>query len=255
MSPIGIGVPFLFRTIAESEAAGLVTENLLIHIDASNASSYPGSGTTWTDLEGNYNTTLVNGPTYSSDDGGAIVFDGTDDYGILGKGISELSNVQAYTFQAWYNFADVASIQLPWAYQRGGLNKMMGSQYHHGTNRLSIYASLTNANQNGYIDNVNLVADTWYNITWVFNGTGGTNAERAQMYMNGVNQTLGFGAGGISTHTPTFQHYHEMYLGARHTGVGQRFNGKIGEVEIYTSSLTAEEVQQNYNATKGRYGH
>ena len=60
---------------------GIVTTNLSMFLDAGNASSYPGTGTAWTDLSGNSrNGTLTNGPTYTSADGGAIVFDGTDDF-------------------------------------------------------------------------------------------------------------------------------------------------------------------------------
>jgi hypothetical protein len=60
---------------------GVVTTNLSMFLDAGNASSYPGSGTAWTDLSGNSrNGTLTNGPTYTSADGGSIVFDGTDDF-------------------------------------------------------------------------------------------------------------------------------------------------------------------------------
>ena len=62
-------------------SAATVTANLSMFLDAGNASSYPGTGTAWTDLSGNSrNGTLTNGPTYTSADGGAIVFDGTDDF-------------------------------------------------------------------------------------------------------------------------------------------------------------------------------
>jgi hypothetical protein len=61
--------------------ASLITTNLVLHLDASNSSSYSGSGTTWSDLSGDGNDlTLTNGPTFTSDNGGAIVFDGTNDY-------------------------------------------------------------------------------------------------------------------------------------------------------------------------------
>ena len=57
-----------------------ITDGLVLCLDAANRKSYPGSGTTWTDLSGRGNTgTLTNGPTYSSANGGSIVFDGTDD--------------------------------------------------------------------------------------------------------------------------------------------------------------------------------
>ena len=59
----------------------IVTDGLVLCLDAASRKSYPGSGTTWFDRSGNGNNgTLTNGPTFSSDNGGSIVFDGTNDY-------------------------------------------------------------------------------------------------------------------------------------------------------------------------------
>ena len=67
--------------MALAHSPRIVTDGLVLALDAGNAKSYPGSGTAWTDLSGNSNNgTLTNGSTYSSVDGGAIVFDGSDDY-------------------------------------------------------------------------------------------------------------------------------------------------------------------------------
>ena len=60
--------------------APIVTDGLVFYVDAGNSNSYPGSGTTWTDLAGSNDGTLTNGPTFDSGNGGSIVFDGTDDY-------------------------------------------------------------------------------------------------------------------------------------------------------------------------------
>jgi hypothetical protein len=71
---------------------GLVRNGLVLALDAGRTLSYPGSGTTWTDLSGNGNTgTLTNGPTYSSANGGSLVFDGVDDYVNLGSSIQNYS--------------------------------------------------------------------------------------------------------------------------------------------------------------------
>ena len=67
---------------------------LVLALDAANTKSYPGSGTTWTDLSGRGNTgTLTNGPTYSSANGGSIVFDGTNDYVVVNNNASILSSI------------------------------------------------------------------------------------------------------------------------------------------------------------------
>ena len=66
-------------------SSNIIVDGLILHLDAGNSSSYSGSGTTWTDLSGEGNNgTLVNGTSYTSDDGGSLVFDGTNDYVNLG---------------------------------------------------------------------------------------------------------------------------------------------------------------------------
>ena len=76
----------------------VVTDGLVLCLDAGNVKSYPGSGTTWTDLSGKGNTgTLTNGPTYSSANGGSIVFDGVDDR-VSG---TSFNTGQNFTINAW----------------------------------------------------------------------------------------------------------------------------------------------------------
>jgi hypothetical protein len=85
------------KIIPES-AASVVTTGLQLYLDAGNASSYPGTGTAWTDLSVNgRNGTLTNGPTYSGTNGGSIVFDGTNDYVQCTGSLT----VTAATFVAW----------------------------------------------------------------------------------------------------------------------------------------------------------
>ena len=81
-------------------SSGIVSSGLLMHLDAGNSSSYSGTGTTWSDLSGNGNhATLVNGPTYSSADGGAIDFDGSNDRAF----VSLLMPSRPYTVAVWLN--------------------------------------------------------------------------------------------------------------------------------------------------------
>jgi hypothetical protein len=78
----------------------IVTDGLVLALDAANSLSYPGSGTTWTDLSGKGNNgTLVNGPTFDQANGGSIVFDGTDDYVNLPDGL--LSGTGDFTIIQW----------------------------------------------------------------------------------------------------------------------------------------------------------
>ena len=94
----GINVNGGVRFEAGSSSVSIPTNGLQLYLDAGNASSYPGSGTSWTDLSSNgRNGTLTNGPTYSSADGGSIVFDGSNDYVQCTGSLV----VTAATFVAW----------------------------------------------------------------------------------------------------------------------------------------------------------
>lgn len=77
----------------------LVTSGLILYLDAGNQASYPGSGTTWNDLSGNSrNASLVNGPTFSSDALGSVVFDGVNDYGTA----SGISTAGSMAISCWF---------------------------------------------------------------------------------------------------------------------------------------------------------
>ena len=85
--------------MALAHSPRIVTDGLALCLDAGNTKSYSGSGTTWNDLSGNGNTgTLTNGPTYSSDNGGSIFFDGTNDYVSL---VDNLGDPQQFTIEFW----------------------------------------------------------------------------------------------------------------------------------------------------------
>ena len=85
----------------------LVSDGLVLNLDAGDPRSYPSSGTTWTDLSGNGNTgTLTNGPTYSNGNGGALVFNGTNSYVTVGSFSSNLNaanNSPNITISFWAN--------------------------------------------------------------------------------------------------------------------------------------------------------
>jgi len=254
MSPIGIGVPFLFRTIAEAEAAGIVTANLLIYVDASNASSYPGSGTTWTDLRANYNGTLTNGPTYSSADGGQIVFDGTDDWVTFGN-VSEQAEASAFSVQMWFRMEDASTNNRLWGRRRNSDNKII-SGWVHGNGSLYFSNANNASNQLGFKSGLGFTNNEWYNVAWVFDGSGASDADRSKIYLDGVQQTgMTFNAGGVPTTTFNFPSYDAFVIGADRTNYSnQRLEGGIGEFMEYTSAISAEDVLDNFNATKSRYG-
>jgi hypothetical protein len=101
MSPINSNISHSFATATTFPK--IVTNGLVLNYDAGQQNSYSGSGTTWTDLSGRGNTgTLTNGPTYSSANGGSIVFDGVDDYVNIGSQSLVGSGTSPFSVELWF---------------------------------------------------------------------------------------------------------------------------------------------------------
>ena len=251
---IGIGIPFHSSRGLDTGSIQVITDGLLIYVDAGNNSSYPGSGTTWTDLQGNYDGTLTNGPTYSSDDGGQIVFDGTDDWVTFGN-VTEQAEASAFTMQMWVRIEDVSTNNRLWGRRRNSDSKII-SGWVHGNGTVYFYNANDTADQLAYKSGNSLTDDEWYNIAWVFDGSGSANADRAKIYLDGSELTsLTFGSNGVPTTTFDFPSYEQFVIGADRTNFSnQRLEGGIGEFMQYTSALSSSDVLYNFNVTKTRYG-
>jgi hypothetical protein len=214
---------------------GIVQSGLVLNLDAGVSSSYPGSGTTWTDLSGNGNNgTLINGPTFSSNNSGSIVFDGSDD-------IVNTSYVSTniYTFSAWFRantlsdgYRNIISIPVP-NYSLVLLNT--------NSPNLGFWTSDGLGGQS--LSTPTLTANVWYNVYFIREGNSITNGYKA--YLNGVL----YG----SANTGVWSTSSNMSIGGR-SDTTQFFNGSISAAQIYNRALSATEVQQNFNALRGRFG-
>lgn len=220
----------------------IVTDGLVLFLDAGNVKSYPGSGSTWFDLTGNSNDgTLVNGPTYNSTDGGYIIFDGSNDFVTLSQ---TLVNPGDFTYCAWIyrrvvspnGYTNVFTstsqneqFQLDLTGYQGGIGMYVNGAYNSSTNNL-------------------VPLSRWVYVCWQRNGTG------LYGYLNGVEQFNpsngnNFGYSSISTAVSRVNK-----IGAYFTSTNYNLNGGIGLVQFYYKSLTLSEIQQNFNATRGRFG-
>jgi hypothetical protein len=99
--------------VAPASLSTIVTNGLILNIDAGNMASYPGTGTAWTDLSGLNNTvTLVNGTTYSSANGGTMVFDGVNDYGVGAYNSNLDLSTNNFTLEGWFNSTSFSTVKL-----------------------------------------------------------------------------------------------------------------------------------------------
>ena len=215
----------------------VVTDGLVFAVDAANKKSYPGSGTTWTDLAGSNNGTLTNGPTFSSDGRGSIVFDGTDDYvGSINLGIT-FSNI---TFSCW-----VKRIGTQGDYT--GLMISDGTNSNSGIGIMSsgrIWAMWT-TNVWGHNSGLSISDQTWTMVTVVF------NSGTVNFYKNDNSETPSTGTPTTYSSTSAFPN---LQIGKDRGFSTRILNGNIAYASVYDRGLTVAEITQNYNALKSRFG-
>jgi len=208
-------------------AAGIVTSGLALHLDAGDPASYPGSGTTWTDLSGNGRTgTLTGGPTYSSSNGGYIIFDGTNDYVS-----STLPALTSYTTSAWVRLRipNAAEFQLLQTFNDGfGMSVL--------TTKFFTYNGAGNTGTQTVVNNV------WYN--WVVTSTN-TPSNSTKIIINNITDGTFSSYGAISSGAIALAGY---------VGQSRYLNADIGAFAVYNRVLSAAEITQNFDALKGRYG-
>jgi len=221
----------------------IVTNGLVLCLDAANSLSYPGSGTVWTDLSGNGNNgTLTNGPTYSSANRGSIVFDGSNDY-VLTTRPSQIIASGAISIALWAKWTTsgntTSTIQtLVDNNHAGSPNRGFVIQDRPDLSKIltfSVRPSGVGARSNAIIGDNN-----WHFIV----GTNDTSTSA--LYIDGVLNATTVESGGIPSVT------NNISIGYWQGGT-RYMNGIIPQVLIYNRALSASEVQQNYNATKGRF--
>lgn len=225
---------------------GIVTNGLVLNLDAAKKDSYPGTGTSWRDISGNANnSTLTNGPTFNTGSGGNIAFDGVDDYVDCGNNVSlKLNDV---TVEAWIyigaNPSDWVRIFGVGSTDGGTSNRMYGLWYN-GTNASATrnllwqrYSPTTNL----YVTNTALSLNTWYQTVATTIGSAQT------LYLNASSIGTDTVAGPWTTNTAN-------NFTIAYAGIHTYHNGRIAIVRVYNRGLTATEILQNYNAQKSRFG-
>jgi len=256
---VRVGVRPVVQQVIQSN---LVTSGLILHLDSGNSSSYSGTGTTWNDLSGNgRNATLINGPVYSSLDGGKIVFDGTNDY-------AEVSNPPVlgssdFTIEVWFkrktsslNWDDSQLLNKWNSGAVGGSNEWgigFGDlQDSSNGNNITFGLEAQGGGFYGMASSVEILINTWYQC--VVTREGGT----LKIYLNGsLNNSVTpsisyYGALGNKSINPAGRKmrlaYHDSY------GSGYYSNVEVPIVRMYNRALNSTEVAQNYLNNKSRFG-
>lgn len=217
--------------------ANIVTSGLILHYDMSNYRSAPFSGNYIYDLSGAGNTgELLNGPTYLGLNDGSLSFDGVDDF-IDVNSISSISG--DFTVGIWFYTTATSDIHYRrivdfdyvtgfWLGRNGNTNSWGGGIIEPNA-PYGIYLPFTNGQ--------------WHYLVSIRNGSTHT------LYGDGITSTVSntVSTGNLTSTT-------KLLIARQPAGANQFFNGNIAQVQIYNRALTQQEVLQNYNATKSRFG-
>lgn len=209
----------------------IVTDGLVFYLDAANTKSYVSGSNTWTNISQiSNNGTLTNGPTFNIGSGGSIVFDGVDD-SVVSANTINITGSAARTMNIWFRSTGTISTRQALAY--------FGSEAANGRSYIEIEGSQFKFNTGAVSLGGAVVANTWYNGAITFNGS------TLLVYLNGVQVNIG---------TPTLNTgTGNLILGRFVTNVFP-LTGNIAQFSLYNRALSAQEVLQNYNATKTRFG-
>jgi hypothetical protein len=217
----------------------LIQDGLVLCLDAANTKSYPGSGTSWVDLSGNNNNvTLINSPTWNS---AGYFSTGATGY-FTGAGTSTIpTGNSSYTMiswvrvvSSWVNARGIISIggyganNQSNALRTGNVNGSLGNFQHYWWNN---DIDITN-------NNAGLSVGTWFMVTAQFNGTN------RRIWANITN---------VGSDTPTNHNVTSTTIQVAKTYSTEYWQGDVSIAQIYNRALSASEILQNYNATKGRF--
>jgi hypothetical protein len=223
----------------------IVTDGLILYSDALNVKSYSGSGNAWSDLSSTQNrVTLVNTPTYNTTH---FTFDGINDFAYSNN---QYSSVTAYTIGAWFR-TSVASGAKIIGFDSDQSSPTPSSYDKHiyiGTDGKVYFGNFSGGYRIAVSQNA-LNTNTWHYVVGTYGGEGTT----ARLYLNGKSESTN-----VSATTGTFSGWWRL-AGPRirfwpSAPSDVYYIGDIASAHVYHRSLSAEEVQQNFNALRGRYG-
>jgi hypothetical protein len=224
--------------VALSHSPSLVLPGLVLCLDSANPKSYPGSGTTWTDLSGNGNNgELVNSPTYNSSNLGYFQFV-TDDFARIANNTA--LDTQTPTVEVWVKTNNTN--QNGFWFEKGTVN----AQY-----SLFQEGSVIQWRMNiGGITNLSTTTATYMNTSNWYQVVGTYTSGTRRLYINGVQVNSDTQSGTIATNSGGMSiGVYGGFSGAR----GYYYNGNLAACRVYNRVLTPQEIQQNFNALKSRY--
>jgi hypothetical protein len=217
----------------------IVTDGLVLCLDAASKRSYPGTGTTWSDLAGANDGTLTNGPTFDAGNGGSIVFDGTDDKATFTFDVTSIK-----TYEIWTNAVAASNALGGHAYllHNNGSDDTTGNSYVTiGIQPTQKYYAALRGEWSSMNTGVTASNSNIVQIVLSWNGT------YQKVYINSEFKTQSHMT--VNTRTP---HATTSIAGYRDSDF-RNMQGGVYSIKAYNRALTADEIRRNYLSTKERY--
>jgi hypothetical protein len=226
-----------------THSPSIVRDGLVLYLDAANSKSYPGGGTTWFDLKNNNNGTLINGVSFNSSNQGSFSFDGSDDY--INTTFSQNIVTTGFTYSFWF-YGTKSTVHFPAQfYVNADTNTVFRiERFSAGNDTIEFGHSLNGAaiGANELIS-YNFPNNVWHYCTLVYDGNYKYIYKNDNLdVQSSANQSLTYYSGA------------SLRIGARQDASLLPFQGNISLVQIYERPLSLSEIQQNFNATRGRFG-
>jgi hypothetical protein len=214
----------------------IARNGLVLHLDAANVKSYPGSGSTWGDISGNNNNaTLVNIPIHSSTNSGIFTFDGVDEYASGAVPVFPVGS--SATIEAMVRLNDVTNLSCIFTHGRSGSSFDIGMVVTGSNLRFR-----NSSNDHALSSPSTLVTGQWYHLVLSITPSLTTG------YRNGLSQ-------GTTSQVITSNAITDYHISRRSSNSAtEHLNGNIALIRVYNRALSAEEVLRNFEATRGRYG-
>lgn len=238
------------KMVVNMEYESILTDGLILNLDAGFVPSYPTTGTTWYDISsGGYGGTLTNGPTFNTGEfGGSIVFDGTDDYVITSNTNYDFSTNANFTYCAWIypgfsSTSDTGRAVIDFTGAGPGFLRSY-LRWEGFSSNLGFYFDIASGGGSAWnTDEIPTFSENiWHHLCFVHN-----SSNVGTFYFDGVEvPTVN------SVADPATVTNNKITIG--YGAVNSYYwLGRISSVQIYNRALTASEILQNYNAQKGRY--
>lgn len=242
-----------------SNNAWIANDNPILNLDVGNTASYSGSGASWNDLANGNTFTLTASPTYGGSGASAyLTFNGSTQYATAANFIDFSSSTfdQGFTMESWCYPTGVTTGNSPLFNSAGGTSGYQWQNYlwynpsnYFGTTQRSLNYERTQV-QNDFYSTITSPVNNWYHVV------ASCNNQHTTLYINGVQVASNFA--GQPSNTPYIM---VTNSGTPYTRVGyfqnytsNYYTGRIAVVKIYSRPLAPDQVVQNFNALRGRYG-